>query len=231
MFVLLCFVLFFFFLIFGHQIQTREAGNSNKRSKGWIAPSVEKWGDTAVCIILPRNWHSMHITLYPSKYGISDVWVTWERIFQRVVFEWLFVSGKAQVLFVEPLVFNIHMLRSYKDAYTTRLADSSLINYSHWITRLSVVRITSVLTVSVTGVLFLKRQTRFAFFIHLLKFSWLIETYLLKRNVFQKWDWNCLQQDEANSGREWKRINTFLCGEDEFHWKKLKIFFLIMCYV
>ena len=173
----------------------------------------------------------MHITLYPSKYGISDVWVTWERIFQRVVFEWLFVSGKAQVLFVEPLVFNIHMLRSYKDAYTTRLADSSLINYSHWITRLSVVRITSVLTVSVTGVLFLKRQTRFAFFIHLLKFSWLIETYLLKGNVFQKWDWNCLQQDEANSGREWKRINTFLCGEDEFHWKKLKIFFLIMCYV
>ena len=31
---------------------------------------------------------------------------------------------------VEPLVFNIHMLRSYKDAYTARLADSSFINFT-----------------------------------------------------------------------------------------------------
>ena len=58
--------------------------------------------------------------------------------FQRVVFLVVFRIWRSTGSFVEPLVFSTHMLRSYKDAYTARLADSSLINFSHWITRLNV---------------------------------------------------------------------------------------------
>ena len=58
--------------------------------------------------------------------------------FQRVVFLVVFRIWRSTGSFVEPLVFSTHMLRSYKDAYTARLADSSLIKFSHWITRLNV---------------------------------------------------------------------------------------------
>ena len=52
---------------------------------------------------------------------------------------------------------------------------------------------------------------------------WLIETHLERNVSFIKWDWNCLQQDEANSVREWREQT--LRGENEFYWRKLKIIF------
>ena len=71
---LFCFVLFcfFFFLIFGHQIQTREAGNSNKRSKGWIAPSVEKWGRHC-CL----HHTSQKLTQYAYNPLPFEIWNFW----------------------------------------------------------------------------------------------------------------------------------------------------------